>query len=144
MLFKVNGIKIIWLKGIYVDLRIAFDCLDHQILLRKLSHYGIRGIPLEWFTSYLSNRRQFTHYNGTDSDMLPIVRGVRQGEYSRTAAFILFMNGIIKSSTSLHFVLYADDTNLFLSNKNFEVLMSQANAEMQRVTQWFLDNKLQV
>ena len=54
------------------------------------------------------------------------------------------MNDIIKSSTSLHFVLYADDTNLFLFNKNFEVLMSQANAEMQRVTQWFLDIKLQV
>ena len=76
--------------------------------------------------------------------MLPIVRGVPQGSILGPLLFLLFVNDIVNSSTSLHFILYADDTNLFLSHKNIEELMLQANVEMQRVTKWFIANKLKV
>ena len=59
-----NGIAI----GIFVDFQKAFDTVNHEILLRKLKHYGIRGITNDWFKSYLSNRKQFVQINDTKSD----------------------------------------------------------------------------
>ena len=130
--------------GIYIDLSKAFDCLDHKILLHKLNHYGIRGTALDWFRSYLSNRKQFTQFNGLDSDRLVIERGVPQGSILGPLLFLLFINDLVNSSKLLHFVLYADDTNVFLSHKNLESLISQAQVEMENVTQWFRANKLQI
>ena len=63
----------------YMDLSKAFDTLDHKILLGKLRNYGIRGITLNWFESYLTNRQQFTNFRNTDSDILPVQCGVPQG-----------------------------------------------------------------
>ena len=130
--------------GLYVDLSKAFDCLDHRILLHKLDHYGIRGTALDWFRSYLSNRRQLTRYNGTDSDVLRVNRGVPQGSILGPLLFLLFINDIVNSSASLQFVLYADDTNIFFSHNNLQCLLSHVQTEMQNVTRWFQVNKLQI
>ena len=56
--------------GVFADLQKAFDTVDHQILLAKLNHYGIRGVPNDWFKSYLSNRNQYVSINGFDSGLL--------------------------------------------------------------------------
>ena len=64
--------------GTYIDLKKAFDTVQHQILLQKLQYYGIRGIALDWFNSYLSNRKQFVLTNGIQSDILEL-SGVPQG-----------------------------------------------------------------
>ena len=63
----------------FIDLKKAFDTVNHSILLLKLHHYGVRGKAYDWFQSYLSNRKQFVCVNGHDSDSLPLTCGVPQG-----------------------------------------------------------------
>ena len=65
--------------GIFIDLKKAFDTVDYSILLKKLDHYGIRGISLQWFESYLSNRNQYVSVNSHTSEQLSITHGVPHG-----------------------------------------------------------------
>ena len=62
--------------GIFIDLRKAFDTVNHSILLTKLDHYGIRGIALQWFKSYLNNRKQYLFINGESSHLKEVSCGV--------------------------------------------------------------------
>ena len=87
--------------GIFLDLSKAFDCIDHDILLRKLNHYGIRGLVLDWFKSYLSNRKQFVTIQGCNSKHETISVGVPQGSILGPLLFILYVNDLQNVSTEL-------------------------------------------
>ena len=78
--------------GVFVDLQKAFDTVDHQILLAKLNHYGIRGVSNDWFKSYLSNRNQYVSINGFDSGRTTINWDVFQGSVLGPLLFLLYKN----------------------------------------------------
>ena len=128
--------------GVFIDLQKAFDSLEHSILLGKLCHYGVRGIPLQLFTSYLENRKQYVFYNNASSAYKGIDFGVPQGSILGPILFLLYINDIVCSSPVLHFLLFADDTSILLSGKNCNDVMNVLNPELSKLSLWFEINKL--
>lgn len=128
--------------GVFLDLSKAFDTIDHEILISKLSHYGIRGTSLSWFKSYIHNRKQFTLFNGESSDLLDIKCGVPQGSILGPLLFILYVNDICNVPTASSLVLFADDTNIFFSGDNPKSLENSIINELDKFYDWFKANKL--
>src|SRR6218665_4201834 len=111
-----------------------FDSVDHNILLKKLETYGIRGLLLRWFGNYLDNRQQQVQCNNKISSLCPIKYGVPQGSILGPLLFMLFINDLPNVSLSMHFELFADDSNVFISHKSHENLFQIINSELPRVT----------
>ena len=113
--------------GIFIDLQKAFDTVNHEILLKKLDHYGFRGRIYDWFRSYLCERNQKVTINGYVSDNRVIYHGVPQGSVLVPILFLLYINDLhtcIKHSSTLHF---ADDTNLLNVSSNYKTLTKEIN-----------------
>ena len=128
--------------GICIDLQKAFDTVNHQTLLTKLKHYGIRGTTLTWFSSYLSNRTQCVSVNGHISSHLKITCGVPQGSVLGPLLFLIYINDLPKSSKKLSFYLFADDTNIYFESDNLSHLEKLVNNELKHVKKWLDVNKL--
>ena len=128
--------------GVFVDLAKAFDTVNHTILLSKLQHYGIRGIALKWFESYLLGRKQFVVVNKACSGIAQVRCGVPQGSILGLLLFILYMNDFNYISNLLKIVMFADDTNLFLTGKDCLEIESLFNRELRCISEWFTSNRL--
>jgi hypothetical protein len=128
--------------GIFIDLAKAFDTVNHDILLKKLYHYGVRGIPYEWFKSYLNNRKQYVYLNNIQSNKLPITCGVPQGSILGPLLFLLYINDLSTVTNLLTFIMFADDTNIFISGKNLDHIASVVNIELKTINTWFSVNLL--
>ena len=128
--------------GVFLDLKKAFDTVDHQILIEKLFSYGIRGNTLKWFQSYLTDRSQYVTYDCIESKVLPIKHGVPQGSILEPLLFIIYMNDIFNVSNFLFTILYADDTCVALDGKSLENLITLMNKELHLLYICLQSNKL--
>ena len=108
----------------------AFDTVDHAILIQKLSKYGIQGLELQWFKSYLSSRQQFTKVNGVESDIGSINCGVPQGSCLGPLLFLIYINDLSFALKNCKVTLYADDTSISYSSKNIGDLTETLNSEL--------------
>ena len=127
---------------IFLDFAKAFDTVNHNILLNKLYHYGIRGNSFKWLESYLNNRQQCVQVGNQISSFLPIKCGVPQGSVLGPLLFLVYINDIANSSKLIQFQLFADDTCIFYSHKNKIVLENTLNSELAKVSNWLIANKL--
>ena len=99
--------------GIFVDLSMALDTMDHSILLAKLEFYGVKGLSNKLLKNYLNHRQQYVSLD-TDSNLLGIKTGVPQGSILGPLLFPIYVNDFVKCSDILFFILFADDTTLIV------------------------------
>ena len=117
--------------GVFIDLKKAFDTVDHEILRDKLNHYGFRGLINDWFASYLKNRTQTTQVGHHISDKAVIGCGVPQGSILGPLLFLLYVNDTHRCSNKFRFNLFADNTNIMFADKNLKDLETIVNNELQ-------------
>ena len=119
--------------GVFLYFSKAFDTVDHNILLKKMEKYGIRGVELKWFEDYLSNRLQYVTYNNYKSSHEKINCGVPQGSILGPILFLLYTNDFTNVSEFCFSVSFADDTNMFIIGKDMNVLRNQLNEDLRNV-----------
>ena len=127
--------------GVFSDLSKAFDTVNHEIPFDKLYHYGICGLALDWVKSYFNERSQFVEYNVLKSTLHKIRCGVPKRSILGLLFFILYINDLNKIASNLESILFADDTNLFISHKDPDFLISTLNCELSKLSKWYRANR---
>ena len=137
--------------GVFLDLAKAFDIVNHEILIDKLHHYGIRGTCLSWYRSigyYLNNRSQLVSCNNFSSSACSYFRRTTgQGSVLGPLLFLVYVNDLCNSSEILEFLLFSDDMNVFISGNDIIaacVMHSVMNNELGKVADWCGANYLNV
>ena len=108
--------------GVFIDLKRAFETVNHDLLVKKLLFYGIRGTANAWLTNYLTNINQYVIADDHSSGMRLITCGVPQGSVLGPVLFLLYINDICNVSNLLKFGLFADDTHIFCSSTSLHDL----------------------
>ena len=131
----------------FLDFSKAFDCVRHDILLKKMYRYGVRGIALDWFKSYLHNRQQYVDVNGKMSGNLTVERGVPQGSILGPLLFLIFINDFPNCSQNFKFTLFADDSTLARTFHNYlstNDIKQQLSLNLEEIRQWLKANHIKI
>ena len=129
--------------GVFIDLSKAIDTVDHSVLLKKLELYDVTDRSHSWFKNCLSNKKQLIQINNEENTELETITcGVPQGSVLGPLLFLLYVNDVKNASSLLDPIMFADDTNLFLTHKDINYLFEMANLQLERINQWFISNKL--
>ena len=127
---------------VFLDIKKAFDTVDHEIVLKKLNKYGLYNDELKFFESYLSNHRQCCSVNGLTSTLKPILCGVPQGSILGPLLFIIYMNDLPACIRDGRVTMYADDTSLSNKGKTIEDIENKLIPDLSRICSWLQVNKL--
>ena len=133
--------------SIFLDLSKAFDTVNHELLLQKMERYGIRGVPLKWFKSYLDGRSLVANILTSEnkitySTTFNVSCGTAQGSCLGPLLFILFCNDIYLQETYGSLILFADDTTLYNSHHSLNYLNFTLNHDLSVLGGWFKANQL--
>ena len=127
---------------VYIDLKKAFDTVDHDILLRKLNFCGLKGKELSWFRSYLTDRRQCCKVNGQISATDSITCGVPQGSCLGPLLFLVYINDLPSCLKNSLVSMYADDTSIYYASESVSEINQAVNADLEALKGWLEGNKL--
>ena len=130
--------------SILVDLKAAFDTVNHEILLKKLERYGVRGHSLQWFDSYLTDRKFRVRIGNSFSDEQTLNIGIPQGSILGPILFIIYNNDLPQVSSILKTTLFADDTNFSLTHKDYDSMVGLLNTELTKIHDWTVANRLTI
>lgn len=129
-------------SGLFLDIKKAFDTVDHNILLVKLFKCGVRGVALEWFKSYLIGRTQCVRVNQVNSDMGEIRSGVPQGSVLGAILFIVYINDLCNAKLNGKVTSFADDTALCYTEKTWESTRVSMTEDLEALQWWFTTNRM--
>ena len=128
--------------GVFIDFQKAFDTVDHEILLKKLSHYGICGTALSLFRSYLTDRKQFVSLGGVSSAGKVVRHSVPQGSVLGPLLFLIYIKDLFKAILFSDVHHFADDTNLINISGSLKQLAKQMNLDIKFLNHWLNANKI--
>jgi hypothetical protein len=131
--------------AVFLDFKRAFETIDRRVWIQKLQNiYGIGETVLNWFSSYLTNRRQKVKYEDVVSDSLLVEHGVPQGTVLGPLLFNLYVNDIIKYVNHCNISLFADDTMLYKSGKDVYTIINQINDDLRNIHSYLCNNSLSI
>lgn len=129
-------------SALFIDITKAFDLVNHEILIDKLRRAGFRGFALDWFRSYLSNRKQKVRINNEFSSLLEVFCGVPQGSVLGPILFLIFINSLFSQPFKGNPTAFADDTAFtYGSNSHFDIVIN-LNHDIDLLRRWFRKHKL--
>ena len=134
--------------GIFLDLSKAFDTLEHDVVYKKLELYGLRGVCLDWFKSYLNNRSMLVECKAGEtgatytSESHSVRFGTPQGSCLGPLIFLIFCNDLQKHLMFLSCIQFADDTTLYITHTKLDYIRFCIETDLNTLQDWFLANKL--
>ena len=131
--------------GTFLDIRKAYDSINHRILLVKLYNYGFRGKIYTWLEDYMKDRMQEVKLGSYKSDRLLIKNGILQGSTLGCLLFLIYINDIATiKQRNINITIFADDTSILSVGKNIKESVKNANDNLLKIKSWMDQNMLTV